>query len=521
MLRGSIKTTSLLKYNSVNFLRNTGTRMSLSTKTTNGTAATTDYGSSSDEQPQVLFTVRDTARVVTLNRPQKLNALNTNMCSMMFNTLNEYSKSDMINLVILKSSNGKRSFCAGGDVATVASWNLAKEYKKSVEFFQHEYSLNFQLATFNKPIISIMDGITMGGGVGLSIHTPFRIATEYTKWAMPEMDIGFFPDVGVTFALPRVITICNNKSQMAMYLCLTGDVLNGEDAYTLGLASHYVTHENLANLERRLGEITEVDVFRRSDKYINKQDKGDKLMNIINNSIKEYSYQLPNNYKFRYSDAQLEVIEKCFDVTKVQNINDVIRNLASYEGSIGAKNFALEIKDKLTKKSFTSMNLVIRLLQDNSKDHIESSIRRDLYTAANMCHNNVDGLSEFSEATNHKLNLKNREAYPWKNNSKTILSTQVTSLTSPKPSIPLSLLKNSVDVTWNNYPFHGKYQLPTESFIRNLISKNDFTKESLIQYFMNNNSFTKDKVGVRHICNNIIRRKCKPTGESSLLKWID
>jgi len=476
----------------------------MSTKASSDITGTSNNGSTPVEPPQVLFTVRDTARVVTLNRPQKLNALNTNMCSMMFNTLNEYSKSDMINLVILKSSNGKRSFCAGGDVATVASWNLAKDYNKSVEFFQHEYSLNFQLSTFNKPIVSIMDGITMGGGVGLSIHTPFRIATEYTKWAMPEMDIGFFPDVGVTFALPRIITICNNQSQMAAYLCLTGDVLNGEDAYTLGLASHYVTHENLVNLERRLGEVTEVDVFRQSDKYSDKQDRGDKMMNIINNSIKEYSYQLPDNYKFRYSDVQLDVIEKCFNITKVQNINDIIRNLESFEGSVDAKNFALEIKDRLSKKSFTSMDLVIRLLQDNSKDHIESSIRRDLYTAANMCHNNVDGLSEFSEATNHKLNLKNREPYPWKNNLKAILSTQVTSLTSPKPSIPISLLKNNVDVTWNNYPFHGKYQLPTESFIKNLISKKDFTKESLIQYFMNNNVFTKDKVGVRYILNNII-----------------
>ena len=513
MLRSSLKSTSLLKGNSINYLRDT-TRSTMSTST----KVSPDASDNSCIDPaQVLFTVRDTARIVTLNRPQKLNALNTNMCNMIFKTLNEYSKSDLINLIILKSSNGKRSFCAGGDVATVATWNLAKQYNKSVEFFKNEYSLNFQLATFNKPIISIMDGITMGGGVGLSIHTPFRIATEFTKWAMPEMDIGFFPDVGVTFALPRVITICNEHSQMASYLCLSGDVLNGEDAYMLGLASHYVTHENLVNLERRLGEITQVDVYR--NRY--DDNKSAKMTDIINKAIQEYSYQLPKDYRFRYSDSQLSVIENCFDLTKVKNSKDIIKNLESFEGPLEAKNFALEIKDKLLKKSVTSMDLAIRLLQENSKDHIESSIRRDLYTAANMCHNNVDGLSEFSEATNHKLTLKNKEPYNWKNNDKTILSTQITALTSPKPSIPVSLLKNAIDITWNDYPSHEKYQLPTEKVVKDMLTKNKFTKAALLQYYMNQSTFTKDKTGVKYICNNIIRRKCKLSETDLTLQWVD
>lgn len=480
---------------------------------TNSTA--NDASAPNIEQPEVMFQVQDTARVITLNRPKKLNALNTNMCTMMFDTLNEYSKSDLINLVILKSSNGKRSFCAGGDVASVASYNLAKQYNKSVEFFQHEYSLNFQIATFNKPVVSIMDGITMGGGVGLSIHTPFRIATEFTKWAMPEMDIGLFPDVGTTFALPRVITIANEECQMGLYLCLTGDVLSGEDAYMLGLASHYVTHDNLVNLERRLGEVTEAEIFH--GRYSRKQDNGENMMQIINNSIKEFGPQLPAGYKFRYSDTQLDVIEKCFSIKNVQNVHDVLHNLESYEGTLEAKNFALEIKSKLQTKSYTSINLAIRLLQDNSNDHIESALRKDLYTSANLCYNNVDGLSEFSEATNAKLTLKQKEAYKWKNNDKTILSTQITSLTSPKPSIPISLLKNSVNVTWNSYPTHEKYQLPSEKRILDLVKTNKFTKETLLDFFLDNNANTKDKAGVRQICNNIIRRKCTTNPQTSIL----
>lgn len=514
MLRGSIKTNTLLTRNPFNFSRRISA-VSMST----GSNLNSDT-SSSMEPPLVLFKVEDTARVVTLNRPQKLNALNTNMSSIIFDTFNEYSKSDLINLIILKSSNGKRSFCAGGDVANVAKLNLEKDYNKSVKFFQDEYSLNFQMATFNKPIVSIMDGITMGGGVGLSIHTPFRISTEFTKWAMPEMDIGFFPDVGVTFALPRIITIANENSQMALYLCLTGDVLSGEDAYILGLASHYVTHKNLSSLEKRLSDINQVNIYQNNTDS-NQNEKQENLMDIINTSIKEFGSQLPKSFKFKYADFQLDVIEKCFNVDKIHSINDVISNLESYKSSIEAENFALETKNRLLKKSFISMNIAIRLLKENAKDHIESSIRRDLYTAANLCYNNVNGLSEFSEATNHKLNLKNKEPYNWKNNEKTILSTQITSITSPKPSIPLSLLKNTVDVTWTNYPYHEKYQLPTEKMVKALIKQNNFTKDMLINYFINENGFTKDKPGMQSICNNIVRRKCNVNAQSSALEWIE
>ena len=104
--------------------------------------------------PPVLFTAQDTARVITLNRPNKLNALNTEMSESMFKTLNEYAKSGTTNLIILKSSNGPRSFCAGGDVATVATHNIKQEFNKSIEFFTAEYSLNFQIATYLKPIVT-------------------------------------------------------------------------------------------------------------------------------------------------------------------------------------------------------------------------------------------------------------------------------------------------------------------------------------------------------------------------------
>lgn len=461
-------------------------------------------------EPLVTYQVKDTARLIVLNRPEKLNALNTPMCKSMFDTLNEYSKSDLINLIIVKSSNSPRSLCAGGDVAQVAQNNLVGKFKDSTDTFTAEYSLNYLLATFNKPIVSIMDGITMGGGVGISIHSPFRISSEYTKWAMPEMDIGFFPDVGATFALPRILTLANSNSQMALYLCLTGDVIGGEDAYILGLASHYVSHDNLARLESRLGEINVFQRGKNADEGYSK-DHNEMIYNMINDTIEEYSEnRFPNGYKFKFNDDQLDVIEKCFNIDNITSVENIFHNLRTFEnGSIESRKFATEVEEKLKNKSLTSMDIAIKLIQENSKDHIESALRRDLYVAGNMCHDQ-SGISEFSNATKYKLLDKIKTPYPWKQ-TKPLTKLQLNSFFSMKPSIPLNLWSNNINVTWKNYPYHLKYQLPTEQFIEEYIEKNlkgsNNLEQDTINYFLNYNRFTQDKLGIKLLCQNVIRRK--------------
>lgn len=465
-------------------------------------------------EPPVLFKVQDTARIITLNRPKKLNALNSEMCGSMFETLNEYSKSELINLVLIKSSSSPRSFCAGGDVATAAQQNLMGNFKDSIDFFIKEYSLNLQLATFNKPIVSFMDGITMGGGVGLAIHSPFRIATENTKWAMPEMDIGFIPDVGVSFALPRVITIANNHCQMALYLCLTGDVINGKDAYLLGLASHFVPSENLVELETRLGEITVPNVIGLNN------SRKSTFFDMVDKSIKEYSIGgFDRNFNFSFTADKLDVIESCFDIEKIDTIGDIIKRLDHFEGSAESKQFAANVKNKLLTKSMTSMGVALKLIEENSKDHIESAIQRDLFTAANMCQNE-EKLSEFSVAVKHKLVDKIKTSYQWKQN-KDLTSREKLVLTSPKPSLPISLLKNTVNVTWNEYPQHfQKYQLPTERILMTYMKNNEnkgLTRRNIINYFLNDVQQTKDKEGVEQIIDVILKRRC--ITEGTTLTW--
>ncbi|AJV12430.1 Ehd3p [Saccharomyces cerevisiae YJM1450] len=482
-------------------------------KTTTRTFMTTQPQLNVTDAPPVLFTVQDTARVITLNRPKKLNALNAEMSESMFKTLNEYAKSDTTNLVILKSSNRPRSFCAGGDVATVAIFNFNKEFAKSIKFFTDEYSLNFQIATYLKPIVTFMDGITMGGGVGLSIHAPFRIATENTKWAMPEMDIGFFPDVGSTFALPRIVTLANSNSQMALYLCLTGEVVTGADAYMLGLASHYVSSENLDALQKRLGEISPP---------FNNDPQSAYFFGMVNESIDEFVSPLPKDYVFKYSNEKLNVIEACFNLSKNGTIEDIMNNLRQYEGSAEGKAFAQEIKTKLLTKSPSSLQIALRLVQENSRDHIESAIKRDLYTAANMCMNQ-DSLVEFFEATKHKLIDKQRVPYPWTKKEQLFVS-QLTSITSPKPSLPMSLLRNTSNVTWTQYPYHSKYQLPTEQEIAAYIEKrtNDdtgakVTEREVLNHFANVIPSRRGKLGIQSLCKIVCERKCEEVNDG--LRW--
>jgi 3-hydroxyisobutyryl-CoA hydrolase len=177
-----------------------------------------------DDQDDILFKKTFGLRIMELNRPKKLNSLNGSMARKLTARLLEYQKSDLANILLIQGAG--RALCAGGDVATLAQWNAEgpEGQQKSSDYFALEYKLDHLIATYDKPYVAYMDGITMGGGVGLSVHAPFRIATENTVFAMPETTIGFFPEVGATFFLPRM------SGELGTYLALTSEQLRGVDA---------------------------------------------------------------------------------------------------------------------------------------------------------------------------------------------------------------------------------------------------------------------------------------------------
>jgi 3-hydroxyisobutyryl-CoA hydrolase len=207
---------------------------------------------SSNSSSEVEFKRINQVGQIILNRPKQLNALNKNMVRLMNNTLTEFENDDKIKAIVVKGA-GETAYCAGGDVKSIREHFMNGEIKSAMKFFGDEYILNHHIATCKKPYIALMNGITMGGGVGVSIHGKYRISTEKTLFAMPETAIGFFADVGGSYFMPRL------KDSLGLYLVLTGNRLKGADVKRTGIATHYVSSSNLTNLENKLYQANDLD----------------------------------------------------------------------------------------------------------------------------------------------------------------------------------------------------------------------------------------------------------------------
>lgn len=182
---------------------------------------------------------------LTLNRPKALHALNAEMCAIMTDALLAWRDDPAIELIIIDHADGTRGFCAGGDVVMLAESGRA-DGQEGADFFAIEYRLNTLLHSYGKPCVAIIDGVTMGGGVGISVHGSHRIATENTLFAMPESGIGLLPDVGGGYFLPRL------EGELGMWLGLTGARLKGKDVLAAGIATHFAASEAVLELKADL-----------------------------------------------------------------------------------------------------------------------------------------------------------------------------------------------------------------------------------------------------------------------------
>jgi enoyl-CoA hydratase len=193
----------------------------------------------------IRFERRGRLGVAVLDRPAALNALSHAMVQALSLQLAAWRNDPGIDAVLVKAVPG-RAFCAGGDVRVVTDLARERGVDAATPFFHDEYRLNWRIHTYSKPYIALLDGITMGGGVGISAHGRYRVVTENTLFAMPETGIGFFPDVGGTWFLPRC------PGEVGMYLGLTGARLNGADCRAAGIGTHAVPAARLADFEARL-----------------------------------------------------------------------------------------------------------------------------------------------------------------------------------------------------------------------------------------------------------------------------
>ena len=193
----------------------------------------------------VLVRVEGHAGFISLNRPAALNALTLPMVHAMTQALLAWRDDDAVTCVVIDHADG-RGFCAGGDIAFLRNSALNDGGESGRKFFHDEYQLNHLLFTYPKPVVAFMDGITMGGGVGISQPARFRVATENTKFAMPETGIGLFPDVGGGWYLSRL------EGRMGQFLALSGSRVAGAECLALGLATHYLPSSTLAEAKTRI-----------------------------------------------------------------------------------------------------------------------------------------------------------------------------------------------------------------------------------------------------------------------------
>src|SRR5256885_1947960 len=179
----------------------------------------------------ILFERRGVAGIVTLNRPQALNAVTHGMVRALARQLDAWATDAAVTRVIIRAA-GDRAFSAGGDIRALYELGRAGRQTEMLTFWRDEYPLNTAIKRYPKPYVALIDGIVMGGGVGVSVHGSHRVAGDRFSFAMPEVGIGFFPDVGATWFLPRM------PGELGTWCALTGDRLRAADAVAAGIATH-------------------------------------------------------------------------------------------------------------------------------------------------------------------------------------------------------------------------------------------------------------------------------------------
>ncbi len=288
----------------------------------------------------VRFHVVGSVGLITLDRPRALNALDQAMCLAVDAALKLWAKDAGIAAVVIRGAGG-RAFCSGGDVRLAREDGIA--WKKGLsdgrivrEFFRDEYRMDRRVATFPKPYIALIDGITMGGGVGISVHGSYRLATIRTVLAMPETQIGLFPDVGTSYVLSRL------PGEVGTWLALTGARLGAADCLSLGIATHVVDHERLDDLVAELGH------------------GGDFAATAARYAADPGAPEIP---------ANRTVIDRCFGHDRVEDI------MTDLEADGGA--FAAEAAATLRLMSPTSLKLTLKQIRKGRSLSLDDCFRMD------------------------------------------------------------------------------------------------------------------------------------------------
>lgn len=269
---------------------------------------------------------------ITLTRPAALHALNAPMCESILSALERWAGDPTIHLVMIEHEEGTRGFCAGGDIRMLAE-SGAGDASEARAFFNVEYRMNAALEAFPKPVLAIMDGVTMGGGVGLSVHGSHRVATERTVFAMPETGIGLFPDVGGGWFLPRL------SGALGTWLALTGARLKGADVAAARVATHFLPSELVPNLKKQI---------EGADFSVDAADLLNEILRGVSHAVPAGSFEVHR-----------EIINRCFAPDTAEGI------IAALEAD--GKDWAGEQVTALRTKSPETVKVALRQLREGER----------------------------------------------------------------------------------------------------------------------------------------------------------
>src|SRR5690625_1767923 len=302
---------------------------------------------------EVLFSTKENGvATITLNQPKSINALSYNMLLPIKQKLIDWEKDKEVSIVILKGA-GSKGFCAGGDIKTLYQARQGqKEMQAAEQFFEEEYETDQLVSQFSKPIIACLDGIVMGGGVGLSYGASHRIVSERTKWAMPEMNIGFFPDVGAAYFLNKA------PGHIGRYLALTSTMIEAKDVIYIGAADHFMKSEQL---EKFLDAL-------RAQSFTEKT-----IEDTLTQLIQEYTSDSPDEDVLK--DIQ-PLVDEHFCYNTVEDIVDSLEKDKS--------DSAQKVKETLLTKSPVSLKVTLKQLVDGQGLSFADCLARDLTIAGHF-----------------------------------------------------------------------------------------------------------------------------------------
>ena len=296
----------------------------------------------------VKYIVKDNAAIITLSRPKYLNTLTFEMVNKIDKHLRTILKNNNIHMVIFKGE-GDRAFCAGGDVKSFYEEKFSNTNKLRRNFFYKEYKLNYLIKKYRKPIISFVNGICMGGGVGIAMHSNITVVSEKVIFAMPETAIGLFPDVGSGNILSKL------DNNIGIYLGLTGKRLGSADLINLKLANYCIKYEHFEQIEQSLIKV--------------------KTKKSINNILKKFAIKT----KSLLFPSLNKKIVKAF---KYNNIEDIIKSLESNN-----EKWSKEALSALKKMSPTSLKITLKQI----KSARNLSLKNDLIMEYRLSQACMDG----------------------------------------------------------------------------------------------------------------------------------